>query len=70
MNKVSLRSIIIVYISKLRDKIEKDLKGTINLKTIMGLGYRRIYQQYIDFDLSLAKEERRWNLLCLKQQKE
>ncbi|HCQ90919.1 MAG TPA: hypothetical protein DIU45_15900 [Clostridium sp.] len=70
MNKVSLRNIIIVYISKLRDKIEKDLKGTINLKIIMGLGYRRIYQQYIDFDLSLAKEERRWNLLCLKQQKE
>lgn len=37
MNKVSLRNIIIVYISKLRDKIKKDLKGTINLKTIMGL---------------------------------
>jgi len=44
MNKVSLRNIIIVYISELRDKIEKDLKGTINLKIIMGLGYRRIYQ--------------------------
>ncbi|HAG43299.1 MAG TPA: hypothetical protein DCL31_07945 [Clostridium sp.] len=62
MNKVSLRNIIIVYISKLRDKIEK------NSKNNNGIGYRRIYQQYIDFDLFLAKEERRWNLLCLKQQ--
>lgn len=37
MNKVSLRTIIIVYTSKLRYKIENDLKGTINIKTIMGL---------------------------------
>lgn len=69
MNKVSLRNIIIIYISKVRDKIEKNSKSTINRKTIKGLGYKRIYQQYIDFDLSPAKEERRWNLLCLKQQK-
>ncbi|NFF40322.1 response regulator transcription factor [Clostridium argentinense] len=38
MNKVSLRNIIIVYISKLRDKIEK------NSKNNNGIGYRRIYQ--------------------------